>query len=120
MEIWKNIEGYNGLYQVSNKGKVKRVRTESIDKKNRLRIKNEVILKGAPASHGRLMVGLSKNGMVKTFLVYRLMAMAFIPNPYNKKTINHINGDYTDNSLSNLEWATHSENLKHAWDNNLR
>ena len=120
MEIWKDIDGYNRLYQVSNECRVKRLRKEWKDSKGRIRIKQEVILKPYKNNMGRDLVRLSKEGNTKTFLTYRLLAITFIPNPLNKETINHIDGDFTNNSICNLEWATHAENLKHAWDNNLR
>ena len=119
MEIWKDIEGYEGLYQASSYGNVKRVRTETRDKKNRIRIKNEVLLKPYLNNKDRELVGLSKDGKVKKYLLYRLIAITFIPNPANKKTVNHINGNHKDNHKNNLEWATYGENIKHAWDMGL-
>jgi hypothetical protein len=119
MEIWKDIIDYEGLYQVSNLGRIKRVRTEKRDKKNRVRIKGEVVLVATPNNKGRHIVTLSKNGKIKKYLVYRLVAIAFIPNPLNKLTVNHLNGNHQDNRLENLEWATYAENIQHAWDNGL-
>jgi hypothetical protein len=120
MEKWQNIQEYDGLYQVSTEGRIKRVRTESKDNRGRTRIKQEVLLKPYKNNMGRDLVRLSKNGITKTFLTYRLVAQTFISNPHNKKTVNHIDGDHTNNSVENLEWATYAENIKHAWDNNLR
>lgn len=68
---------------------------------------------------GYKMVTLCKNGECKSFSVHRLVAEAFIPNPMNKRTVNHIDGNPANNDVINLEWSTHSENLKHAYDNNL-
>jgi hypothetical protein len=65
-------------------------------------------------------VDLCKNGKKKTFLVHRLVATAFIPNPDNKPYINHINGNKTDNRLENLEWCTQSENMKHSYRTGLQ
>lgn len=64
---------------------------------------------------GYVSVRLSKNGKIYTRFVHRLMAEAFIPNPLNKKYVNHIDGDKKNNSLKNLEWVTHSENIRHAY-----
>jgi hypothetical protein len=119
-EIWKDVKGYEGLYQVSNIGRIKRLRTETRDKRNRVRIKNEVILVQNTINSGRYLIQLSKHGKVERYLVHRLVATSFLPNPFNKKTVNHLNGNYQDNRVENLEWATHSENLKHAWDMGLR
>ena len=70
--------------------------------------------------YGYRNVGLCKHGIVKTWLVHILVAKAFIPNPLNKRTVNHINCDKSDNRACNLEWATDSENVKHAYRNGLK
>lgn len=99
--MWKQIVGYEGLYAVSDAGEVKSLR------KNR-------ILKLQSNRDGYLLVMLSKNGISKGYLVHRLVAKAFIDNPQNKPEINHIDEDKTNNSVSNLEWCTRSENLRHG------
>ena len=108
-EIWKDIEGYKGKYQVSNRGNVKSL--------NYRRTGKERILKPDDNGHGYLHVQLWKDGKVKRYLVHRLVACAFIPNPNNLPQVNHLSEDKTDNSLENLEWVTCSENINHGTHN---
>ncbi len=108
--IWKDIKGYEGLYQVSNTGEVKSL--------SRL-VKNfgfqeQRNLKFLKHSMGYSTVALSKDAKVKQFLVHRLVAIAFIENHNNKKFINHISGIKTDNRIENLEWVTSKENNAHS------
>ena len=103
-EIWKDIEGYEGRYQVSNLGRVKRVTTGRI-------------LKGGKNTCGYLKVQLYKNGSKSDKTIHRLVAQAFIPNPENKLEINHIDEYKTNNVVSNIEWATRKENINHGTRN---
>lgn len=89
-EIWKDIGGFEGLYQVSNLGRVKRVTTGRV-------------LKGMASGKGYLLVGLSKNNIRSVKTIHRLVAQAFIPNPENKPEVNHIDENKTNNMVSNLE-----------------
>ncbi len=116
MEIWKDIEGYEGKYQISNFGNVKSLETWTGDKY----IKREKILKNVVYGNGYYYVCLSKKGEVKKHKVNRLVAQAFIPNPENKPFTNHIDGDKLNNNVNNLEWCTQSENMKHASKIGLR
>lgn len=100
-EIWKNVIGD---YYVSNLGNIKR---------------NGKELKKALDRKGYYYVNVSINGKVKATRVHRLVAQAFIPNPLNKREINHIDGNKINNVVNNLEWATHQENMKHASNNGL-
>lgn len=107
-EIWKDVKGYEGLYQVSNIGKVKS-----------LHYNKEKILADRFDKKGYLSVRLFKNGKSKIFKTHRLVAQAFIPNPINKEQVNHINGVKSDNRVENLEWCTNYENCVHAHLNGL-
>ena len=100
-EVWKDIEGYEGRYQVSNLGRVKRVTTGRI-------------LKSGKHTCGYLIVRLSKNGIVSNKKIHRLVAQAFIPNLDNKSQVNHIDENKTNNLASNLEWMTAKENLNYG------
>ena len=109
MEERKDIEGYEGMYKVSNYGRVKSI--ERISKGRHVR---EKILKGGKFSNGYLFVNLRKNGESKNHLRHRLVAIAFIPNPGHFTDVNHKNGDKTNCNVNNLEWCTRSYNLEHA------
>ena len=105
MEEWKEIEGYPN-YEVSIYGEV-------------YSKKKGDVLEPQNNTHGYYVVTLYDNNIPKMHTVHRLVAKAFIPNPFNKNEINHINGNKKDNRVSNLEWCTSSENKKHAFKNGL-
>ena len=109
-EIWKDIKNYEGLYQVSNFGNIK-----SLTFKNKQgTYKRELILKKALGKNGYHKVILQKDRNRKTVSVHRLVAEAFIPNPENKKCVNHLDCNRTNNRIDNLEWCTHSENVRYG------
>lgn len=108
-ELWKPIKGYEGLYEVSILGEV-------ISAKTRKNLKQTEHNGKQPYFY----VTLSKQSKMKKWLVHRLVAEAFIPNPDNKKQVNHIDGDVHNNKVSNLEWVTNTENTNHAYENHLR
>ena len=121
MEIWKDVIEYEGLYQVSNLGQVKSLDRLANHAKGGLRIFKGKILKSRIDSLGKYTrVSLSKFGKTKDFLVHRLVGQMFIPNPFNKEEINHINGVGKDNKSSNLEWVTRSENIQHSFNIGIR
>lgn len=103
-EIWKNVSMFNGLYKVSNLGRVCRFHKHTPPR----------ILQPHLNTHGYVQVCLSKGEVRKFCTVHRLVATAFIPNPQNKDQINHIDGNKLNNSVNNLEWCTAKENIQHA------
>lgn len=105
-EIWKDVVGYEGLYQVSNLGKVYSL------------ISNKIIA-FSKKPKGYLIVHLYKNGVDKSKHIHRLVAEAFIPNPNNYPEVNHLDGIKTNNCIDNLEWCTKKQNMEHASKNNL-
>ena len=117
-EVWKDIKGYEGLYQVSNYGRIKSL-DRIIKDSHRSYNKNDKILKLSFNFQKYLMVNLSKYGVKKSYRVNRLVAEAFIPNPLNKSQVNHIDGNKINNNVENLEWVTPSENMQHAYKNGL-
>lgn len=107
MEQWKDIEGYEGLYQISDKGNVKSTPRQGTSPKSYL--SHHTPKDGYPE------VYLCKDGKKKNKSIHRLIAIAFLPLVEGKNHINHIDGDKTNFSLSNLEWCTHLENMRHAF-----
>lgn len=104
MNVWRPIENYEGIYEISRDGKIRRVDTGNI-------------LRGYLGPDGYKRVGLTVNCKTKVFLVHRLLAIAFIPNPYNYPCINHKDENKSNNALDNLEWCTHRYNLNYGTHN---
>lgn len=113
-EIWKDIAGYEGLYQVSNFGQVKSLARIKTNKLIGEHFVKEKIMKSRLSPSGYLSIGLTKNGKQIGYRVHRLVAQTFISNPENKAEVNHKNGIKIDNRIENLEWNTSSENTIHA------
>lgn len=118
-EIWKDIKDYEGLYQVSNYGRVKSMERTVKGLKGNKKIKSR-IMKESKNKFGYSRVSLYKLGKTKNFQIHRLVAQAFIPNPLELPQVNHIDGNKDNNSVNNLEWITNRDNVIHAYKNNLR
>ena len=102
-EIWKDKKDYEGHYQVRNFGRVKSIK-----------FGKEIIMNLNPNSSGYLLVNLCKDGTVKAFAVHRLVAEAFIPNPYNLPQVNHRDENKLNNNVDNLEWCTNEYNINYG------
>ena len=103
-ELWKDIQGYDGDYQISNYGRVK-----SLKRKNPL-----ILSPILGRTEDYYSIGLTKNGNKSHYSIDRLVAEAFIPNPNNYPEVNHIDENTKNNNANNLEWVTHSQNIKHS------
>lgn len=116
MTAWKDIRGYEGIYQIASNGDIK-----SLDRMDAAGRK----LTGKPkktmtSNIGYIRVALTRECISNVFLVHRLVAESFIPNHDNKTQVNHIDGNKANNDISNLEWVTASENIRHAVTTGLR
>ncbi len=112
-EVWKDIRGYEGLYQVSDFGNVKSLERKSWNGYKWF-IKKEKILKPRPLKSGYLRVSLCKDGIAKDYLVHRLVAIAFIPNPDNLPKVNHKDENKENNCYFNLEWCDSKYNSNYG------
>lgn len=114
----KVLELFDDLkIKVSEDGKIYTFDHNVIRKNGRLDNRKGKQLRPGIDKYGYERVVLTKNGIRKTYSVHKLVALAFIPNPENKKTINHKDGNKRNNNVSNLEWATEKENQIHKWEN---
>lgn len=120
MEIWKDIPGYEGLYEASTKGRVrtKEGKTTFTERHGKRKWKSRILKNRNPKGRD-YRVSLWKNGKQKDWLAHRLVAKTFIPNPNKYKIINHIDGNPKNNKIENLEWCDYKINSNHAFDNDL-
>jgi hypothetical protein len=121
-EIWKDIPGYEGYYQVSNYGKIMGVNRTLVYKKRGKEHSHFVkrkVLSQIINHKGYFRICLRKNGNSKQGNVSRLVAIAFVPNPENKPQVNHIDGNKLNDRVDNLEWVTARENIIHGYKNGL-
>lgn len=121
-ELWKSVPGFEELYMISNKGRVKSLyRTVSKGKGYNQRLEYSTnIKKQSVSAKGYLFVSLCKSRKISGRRVHRLVAESFIPNPENKPQVNHKTGNKKDNCVEDLEWATNSENQLHSVRTGLR
>lgn len=115
-EQWKEIKGNREIYEVSNFGNVRTKDREGARGRN---IKGHVLAQH-DNSNGYPRCDMNVDGKPKSYLIHRLVANLFIPNPDNKPFVNHIDGNKHNNTVNNLEWCTRSENEKHAWRTGLK
>ena len=118
-EVWKDVKGYKGLYQVSSEGRVKSLDRAVRGKSNGLQYVKGRILTPYTSHDGYLKLKLSKDGNYRYLGINRLVAEAFIPNVRKLTQVNHLNCNKKDNSIGNLEWCSPSANIVHAYANGL-
>lgn len=109
-EIWKDVKGFEGLYQVSNTGKVKSVKHKDRGYEHYIIPYN---------NQGYSMIGLRKNGKLKSTSIHRLVALNFIENINNLPEVNHVDCNKSNNNVNNLQWISRKENQRHAIKNGL-
>lgn len=112
-EIWKDIKDFEGMYQVSNLGRIRSLDRVIFNKQNKLLRKCKLMTTSLNSS-GYPHVRLSKDGKGTTFRIHRLVAIHFLENPNNYEIVNHIDSNKTNNKISNLEWCSELDNRLHA------
>ena len=117
IEEWRSIEGYEGLYEVSNTGRVRSVDRYVVDSLGHRKFYKGKVLIPVKSNLGYLLVSLCCNGKHKMFLVHRLVAQVFIENPDNLPEVNHLDEDKTNNRVDNLEFCDRSYNINYGLRN---
>jgi hypothetical protein len=124
VELWRDVVGYEGLYQISNYGRLKSLsRVEHLvysDGRQGVRNRKEKILNPSTDKDGYLITGLRRDGVQKTVKLHRIVAIAFIPNFDSLPEVNHKDGNKHNNTVDNLEWSSHQDNITHAVETELR
>lgn len=115
-EIWKDIEGYEGYYQISNLGNVKSLARTIIRKDGITRFYKERIMDKRISTDGYYIAKLTVKRKSKCIGIHKLVAKAFISNPDNLPEVNHKDFDRKNNRVDNLEWCTHQDNIKYSWE----
>lgn len=117
MEIWKNIEDFEG-FQISNLGRIKRLEYKKwcVPNNSFSTMKEKILKTSFNNSKSYERIKISLNNRTKIYSIHRLVAITFIPNPNNYPQINHIDGDKSNNKVENLEWCTNNENMKHRYE----
>ncbi|MFB4275792.1 NUMOD4 domain-containing protein [Nonomuraea sp. MTCD27] len=118
-ETWIDIAGYEGHYQVSDHGQIRSLPRFRAGRGGLPTKVSGRILRPGTGSNGYLFVILSKNARSTNARIHRLVAAAFLPNPEQRPEVNHLDGDKTNNHVTNLEWATRQENVRHACETGL-
>ena len=114
MEIWKSVKGYDGIYEVSNFGRVKSLDRYIVRNDGITQLRKGKIIAQSLNSDGYCQLKLCKDGNTKTVRVHRIVAEAFIPNPNELSDVNHIDCNRTNNHVDNLEWLSWEDNVKHS------
>jgi hypothetical protein len=112
--IWKDVKGFEGIYQVSSTGILKCLERRIKRPKKGEYISKSILRKGNIGKRGYVQIPLSKNGKRYSKTMHQIVAVSFLENPNNYKEVNHINGIKHDNRVENLEWCSRSENIIHA------
>lgn len=120
MEKWKSVAGYEGIYEVSDIGRLKSLSRKIKCRNGMITTVNEKIMKQRVDHEGYFTICLYKNKKGFHTKVSRIVAIAFIDNPESKPQVNHIDGNKSNNVADNLEWTTASENMKHAYRTGLK
>ena len=119
IEEWKDVKGYEGFYLISNYGRVMSLRRKRCNGAESYYYQETRILKQSMSTTGYKKVDFKKDGKRESVKIHRLVAKHFVANPYDKNTVNHIDGDPLNNYYKNLEWTNQGENIIHSYESGL-